>query len=143
MYKRQGGDEAEAARADVSGDAGDHGFGHLGDLPEEADQGVRVGRVAQVGARAEGVPGVGEDDGAHAGVLTRLGEGGGEVPDEGGGEGVAVVGGVEGEGLDAPRARAGDVGGRGHCCSLSARRRILPEVARGTVSTKVTLRTRL
>lgn len=37
-----GGEEAEAARADVSGDAGDDGFAEFDDLPQEPDQGGRV-----------------------------------------------------------------------------------------------------
>ncbi|BFO22468.1 hypothetical protein SHKM778_88560 [Streptomyces sp. KM77-8] len=87
---------------------------------------------------------MGEDHRADAAVLAGVGERAGEFADEGGGQGVAALRGVEGERFDAPRAGAADQGHEGSLCAArSSRRRIFPEAARGTPSMKVTWRTRL
>src|SRR5690606_18101056 len=139
-----GGEQAEPAGADVPGDPGDDGPGQLDELPQQAHQRVRGGRVAQVGPGAEGGAGVGEDDGADAGVPPGRGQRAGELADEGRGQGVAALRGVEREGLDAPVTGAGDQGHEGSLrAARSSRRRIFPEAARGTASRKVTCRTRL
>lgn len=136
-----GSEQAEAARPDVSGDAGDDGLGQFEEQAEEVDQGLRVGWVAQVGSGAEGVAGVGEDDGSYGVVLAAPVEGVAEFGDEGGGEGVAVGRGVEGEGGDPPVVGVSDE--VCHRRSLSSRRSVFPEATRGTPSMKVTWRTRL
>lgn len=88
---------------DVAGHAGEHGLGQLGDL---AEQGQEVGGGAgglEVGPGAEGVAGVGEDQGPDPWVRPGGGEGGAGRGDELCGEGVAVGRGVEGEGGDSGR----------------------------------------
>ena len=103
-----GAEQPESPGPYVAGDAGDDRFGQFHDRAQQPGEAEGAGRgvvggggLGEVGARAEGGAGVAQEDRPGGGRGGRLRQRGVQFGDQPGGERVAVVRGVQGEGGDA------------------------------------------